>query len=119
MRSPLIKLAAINGAAAVALGAFGAHALKEMLATHGSTSTWQTASLYHLVHSPVLLIIALLPSTPKVTFLLFLSGIALFSGSLYLLSITQLKPLGIVTPIGGLLLIIAWLSLAMNRKSSP
>ncbi len=119
MRSPHLLIAALTGASAVALGAFGAHALKDTLTAHGTTATWQTASLYHLVHAPVLLLLALHPQIPKRTLNLFLFGIILFSGSLYLLCLTHIKPLGAVTPLGGILLILAWLDLLRMKSSAP
>jgi uncharacterized membrane protein YgdD (TMEM256/DUF423 family) len=117
MRTPHLLIAALTGASAVALGAFGAHALKDTLAAQGTTATWQTASLYHLVHAPVLLLLALRTPTPRRTMYLFLAGILLFSGSLYLLCLTKIKPLGAVTPIGGTLLILAWLDLLRTKGS--
>jgi uncharacterized membrane protein YgdD (TMEM256/DUF423 family) len=118
MRTPYLLISAVTGAFAVALGAFGAHALKDTLAAHGNTATWQTASLYHLVHAPVLLLLTLHASVPKRTLLLFLSGIILFSGSLYLLCLTHIKPLGAITPFGGVLLILAWVDLLRMKSSS-
>ena len=95
-------------------GAFGAHGLKGRLAAE-QLASWSTASQYHLLHSILLLALALfslqsgreirLPAT------LFLAGITLFSGSIYLLLLTDQKWLGPVTPLGGLLLIAGWLSL--------
>ena len=119
MRSPQLLIAALTGASAVALGAFGAHALKDTLAVHGTTATWQTASLYHLVHSPVLLHLALHYPTPKRTLILFLAGLILFSGSLYLLCLTHVKPLGAITPVGGILLIVAWIDLLRTKSKAP
>ena len=119
MRSPQLLIAALTGASAVALGAFGAHALKDTLAVHGTTATWQTASLYHLVHAPVLLLLALHNPTPKRTLILFLAGLILFSGSLYLLCLTHVKPLGAITPVGGILLIVAWSDLLRTKSKAP
>jgi uncharacterized membrane protein YgdD (TMEM256/DUF423 family) len=118
MRKPYLLIAALTGASAVALGAFGAHALKDTLAAHGATATWQTASLYHLVHAPVLLLLAFQTQPPNRTFDLFLGGIFLFSGSLYLLCLTHIKPLGAITPLGGVLLILAWLDLLRMKSST-
>lgn len=118
MRTPQLLIASLTGATAIALGAFGAHALKDTLAEQGTASTWQTASLYHLLHSPVLLILALQTSIRKRTFNLFAAGVAVFSGSLYVLCLSNIKSLGAVTPLGGVLLILAWLDL-LSPKIDP
>lgn len=124
MNSPIIlRIAGISGALAVAMGAFGAHALKSVLDS-SSLDNWKTASWYHFVHTLALLALAYLPLSPKrqrISMTLFLLGILCFSGSLYLLSTRTLHnlPVGLlgpVTPIGGLLLVTAWLSLAWPGK---
>lgn len=109
-----LRLSALAGALAVGLGAFGAHALEAFLDEHGRTATWNTAVLYHLVHSVVLALLALMEKWRPRTWGLVFAGIGLFSGSLYLLCLTQLTWLGAVTPVGGLLLIAGWLSLLMD-----
>jgi len=103
-------LAALSGGAAVLLGAFGAHALKGI--DPALLSTWATASHYHLIHSVALLYVSRLGSIGVLSTRLFTAGILLFSGSLYLLVLTRIKPLGAITPIGGLLLAAAWVSTA-------
>ena len=109
-----ISIAAICGALAVMAGAFGAHGLKGRL-TAEQLASWSTASQYHLLHSGVLLALALfaLQSGREIRLpgSLFLAGTALFSGSIYLLLLTEQKWLGPVTPLGGLLLIAGWVSL--------
>lgn len=109
-----LPISAGLGALAVVCGAFGAHALKSRL-TADQLSAWNTAVLYHLLHSVVILALALYAAhAAKPTTLpmwLFAAGIALFSGSIYLLVLTKQSWLGPVTPIGGLLLIAGWLSL--------
>jgi uncharacterized membrane protein YgdD (TMEM256/DUF423 family) len=102
-----IRIAALFGASGVALGAFGAHGLKALLAANQTLEVWHTASLYHLLHAVVLLWAA----GRSLAFRLFACGILVFSGSLYLLAVTGLKWLGAVTPLGGLLLIAGWLAL--------
>lgn len=105
------RIVAIIGASGVALGAFGAHALKSHLLASERLGTWETAVLYHLIHALLLALLAhRFPSRP-LPFWLCLAGIVLFSGSLYLLCLTDWSALGAVTPIGGALLIAAWLSL--------
>ena len=109
------RAAAVLGFLAVALGAFGAHALRATLGIHGTTAIWETAALYHLVHAAVLLAVAAgRPSSvwpPR----LFIAGVVIFSGSLYLLAITNVRWLGAITPLGGLCLLGGWLALALER----
>ncbi len=106
---------------AVALGAFGAHGLKDALTAEGK-QTYQTAVLYHLIHGLALLAVGWLsvlkPAEPLVKNAgwCFVLGIALFSGSLYLLSVTGIKKLGIITPFGGLAFLIGWLCLALAAR---
>lgn len=108
----------INALIAVMLGAFGAHALKSRLSAE-MMEIFQTAVQYHFYHALGLLavgIIALhLPESGwlKTSGWLMLAGIVIFSGSLYLLSITGIKWLGAITPIGGTAFIIAWILLAV------
>ncbi len=104
------------GALGVSAGAFGAHALKDILTETGNLSTWNTGVLYHLIHLPALLATALFWSTQ--TYVnpwlakacqCWLIGILLFSGSLYTLALGGPRWLGPVTPLGGLFLISGWL----------
>lgn len=105
--------AALLGATGVAMGAFGAHALADLLRDSGHTATWTTATRYHLVHSVALVALVLIrPSRFRRPALLWLTGTLLFSGSLYGLSLGGPGWLGPVTPLGGLLLILGWLALA-------
>lgn len=106
------------GAAGVGLGAFGAHALRASLEAHGMMAVWQTASQYHLLHSVVLLALSLSPAGPRLTRSFFAAGLLLFCGSLYLLALTQIRWLGAITPLGGSLLILGWLSLLWPCKAS-
>lgn len=109
--------AAILCAIAVMLGAFGAHALKSKLSLD-MLAVYQTAVQYHFIHALGLFAIAFvslhLGQSPLLTAssVLMVVGIIIFSGSLYILSITGIKWLGAITPIGGLSFIIAWLLLA-------
>jgi uncharacterized membrane protein YgdD (TMEM256/DUF423 family) len=115
-----IIVAACSGALAVIAGAFGAHGLRSR-ATAEQLSAWTTASQYHLLHSVVLLALALFAaSTAKpigTPASLLLAGVVLFSGSIYLLVLTEMRWLGPVTPLGGLLLIAGWLSLLLLLRS--
>ncbi|MCS7070845.1 MAG: DUF423 domain-containing protein [Anaerolinea sp.] len=107
------------GAAGVALGAFGAHGLSGFFETNpGAEATFRTAVQYHLIHAIALIGAAWaterFPSRPaRLAGWLFLVGILLFSGSLYLLSIFGLRFMGAVAPLGGAALIAGWLSLAL------
>lgn len=109
-----VQIAAVSGALAVVAGAFGAHGLKSRL-TPEQLDSWATAAQYHLVHSAVLLALGLFAAysgkSVKLPGSLFGVGMLLFSGSIYLLLLTKMRWLGPVTPIGGLLLILGWLSL--------
>jgi uncharacterized membrane protein YgdD (TMEM256/DUF423 family) len=110
-----ILVASIYGTTGVALGAFGAHALKARLAAE-QLASWQTAVQYHLIHSAALLALALFATHSgrqvQLPAWLFSLGIALFSGSIYLLVLTGQRWLGPLTPLGGLCLIAGWISLA-------
>ena len=98
---------------AVALGAFGAHLLKDTLSAHGMTDVWNKAVLYHFVHAIALLVLAALPGAGRLASALLASGIVIFSGSLYLLALTNIRWLGYLTPIGGLCFLAGWLTLAI------
>ena len=111
-------IGALLMALAVALGAFGAHALKGRLDAY-SADIYQKAVFYHFVHALGVLIVsalfragALTQSACTTVCALLVAGIALFSGSLYLLALTGTRTLGAVTPFGGVSFIAAWLWLA-------
>lgn len=105
------KVGAVSGAAAVALGAFGAHGLQKRVNDPKLLATWSTAASYHLVHSVALLVAS--SQRSRVPGALFAAGIGLFSGSLYLLVLTGERRLGAVTPLGGLCFIGGWLALLL------
>jgi len=105
-------------AVAVATGAFGAHGLRSKLDAY-SMSVYEKAVFYHFVHAIGILCIAILARTNAITSSganrtagLLLLGILIFSGSLYALSVTGIRILGAITPIGGVALIAGWLFLA-------
>jgi uncharacterized membrane protein YgdD (TMEM256/DUF423 family) len=123
LKKNLIIAAAISGALAVMLGAFGAHALKTIL-TAEQLQVFETGVRYHFYHTIALLLTGILYREYTNKFLvwagnLFITGIILFSGSLYVLSITGFKMLGMVTPVGGVCFIAAWVLLAAgcNKKN--
>ncbi len=103
-----LRLAAVSGFLVVALGAFGAHGLKVILQRHETLETWQTAVFYHALHTLVLLAVSAYPGISKGIVISFVCGIFLFSGSLYLLAVTNMRWLGAATPVGGLALLIGW-----------
>lgn len=111
-RRTAFLVAGLVGFLGVALGAFGAHALKEVLLQHHTRGIWNTAVLYHLVHVPVLLWLAGRKTVSALPTILFTFGIFFFSGSLYALALSDIRWLGAITPIGGLLLLAGWLWLA-------
>lgn len=118
--NPLVarRIAAVLGLLAVALGAFGAHGLKELLAQHGTTAIWEKAVFYHFIHAVMLFVLAERKVLPRLAWVCFLAGILIFSGSLYLLAVTGWGWLGAVTPLGGLSFLGGWLALAW-RTSQP
>ena len=122
MSKKLIVAGTLFGFLAVILGAFGAHALKEALDS-SSLESFHTAVRYQMYHALVLIVIGgtniWSESTKKWVFYLLVIGVILFSGSIYGLSTYEItsvnfKPIGFVTPIGGLLLILGWLILFIN-----
>ncbi|MBE0501086.1 MAG: DUF423 domain-containing protein [Desulfuromonadales bacterium] len=114
-----IILGSLNAFIGVGLGAFGAHGLKTKV-TSQMLAVWETAVQYHLIHALGLLLIAIFCQLIPDSFLLRTSGwllqigIVLFSGSLYLLVLTGTKPIGIITPIGGIAFLVGWLLLAVT-----
>ena len=114
-----IILGSLNAFVGVALGAFGAHGLKTKVAPEMLT-VWETAVQYHLVHALGLILVGILCQLMPAASLvrpagwLLLAGIILFSGSLYALVLTGTKPLGIITPIGGVAFLVGWLLLALG-----
>ena len=94
---------------AVALGAFGAHALRSMLESHGMLDVWNKAVLYHFLHAIALFALALFGTANRGAWWLLFAGIFLFSGSLYVMALTNLRWLGPIIPLGGLCFLAGWL----------
>jgi uncharacterized membrane protein YgdD (TMEM256/DUF423 family) len=117
-------LGSVNAALVVLLGAFGAHALKARLSVE-MLAVYQTGVHYHLFHALGLLAAGLAAmQIPDSGYLrwsgwLMLAGIVLFSGSLYLLSVSGLRWLGMITPFGGVAFIVAWMLFAAAIAKSP
>lgn len=113
-----LAIAAVFGGISVILGAFATHALKEKLSQR-ALEIWSTGTKYQMYHALALILVALLLSRlPSSTALVvagysFILGIVLFSGSLYALSLSGIKILGAVTPLGGVAFITGWLCLAI------
>lgn len=117
----LLVAAGISGALAVAFGAFGAHALAEAVAPE-RLDTWQTAASYHMAHALATGLAALASESGwKARWAggLFLLGIVLFCGSLYLLVLLDLPVLGAIAPLGGLAFIAGWAALALAAWWRP
>jgi len=108
-----VRLSGLVMVLGIALGAFGAHALRDQLSPEGR-QWFQTAVFYHLLHGVALLglgwLAVLKPGEPLVRQAgwAFLLGIILFSGSLYVMSLTEIKRLGIITPFGGAAFLVGW-----------
>ena len=113
-----IIIASLFAALAISFGAFGSHALKERLSAQ-SLEVYDIATRYLMFHALGVFLIALLGfQLPKesleIPVIMMIVGTSIFSGSLYLIAMLDFKKLGMVTPIGGLLLIVSWLLLAYN-----
>jgi uncharacterized membrane protein YgdD (TMEM256/DUF423 family) len=110
----IIQTSAIFGAIAVGIGAFGAHGLKDILAETGRLETFETAVKYHFYHSLAILMVGILsiikPDWKQLSTaaILMSIGILIFSGSLYVLSLTGITWLGAITPLGGVAFIAGW-----------
>ena len=114
MIQSLIAVGAINGGIAVAAGAFGAHGLRERISQH-SLEIYETAVRYQMFHALAMILCAVIATAgARTAGWLFQGGIVLFSGSLYLLALTETKWLGAITPIGGLSFLAGWAALAWS-----
>ena len=103
-----LRLAAVSGFLVVALSAFGAHGLKAVLMAHQTQEIWEKAVLYHAVHTVALLALASQSVVAMGAVISFIVGIILFSGSLYVLAVTNLRWLGAITPLGGVSFLVGW-----------
>ena len=129
MNKKIILVAALFGALAVILGAFGAHGLEGKV-SQAHIETWKTANQYHFYHTLALLFLSTFSraktASIRVSFIAFIIGLIFFSGSLYLLSVREIigfgNPaiLGPITPLGGVAFIVGWIALfiaAFKNKS--
>ncbi len=120
-----IKIGASLGFFAVAIGAFGAHGLKERMESLGTAAAYKTGVDYHMFHVTALLGLGLFLSTrasgpttaSTVAGWSFVIGILLFSGSLYALAITGIKVLGAITPLGGVAFLVGWIAFGLAASS--
>ncbi len=109
---------AISGAMAVLLGAFGAHLLKQMISPE-MLEVFKTGIQYQFYHTSALLMVGLLMNLNPTKSLkwsgyLFMSGILIFSGFLYLLALTGIKTLGMIVPIGGVMFVAGWICMLIH-----
>ena len=115
--SRYLVIAGLLGATGVAAGAFGAHALQASVSSE-RVDIWDTAAQYHLIHAAVILALALGSQTGdsrwRLPMMGFTAGVVLFSFSLYALVLTDLTRLAMITPVGGLILILSWLMVAIK-----
>lgn len=123
MNRLFVGIGAGSAAVAVALGAFGAHGLKDKVPA-SSLEIWQTAAHYHLVHAIALVAIGFGCAVLKSNLLrtagwFILAGQLIFGVSLYVLVLTDVKILGAITPLGGLAMIVGWVLVAVAAFKSP
>jgi uncharacterized membrane protein YgdD (TMEM256/DUF423 family) len=109
-----LRIAAVSGFLVVALGAFGAHGLKDMLVKQGTLDIWEKAVLYQMFHTLGLLVLAARPNVHAGAAVCFLVGMILFCGSLYGLALTNVRWLGAVTPLGGVGFLAGWVWLLLR-----
>lgn len=113
-----VAVGAVLMALGIIIGAFGAHSIQDLLVANDSGDIFATGSKYHLIHGLAIILLGLIADRFPHRFMnpagwLFLVGILLFSFSLYVLSITGIRMLGMITPFGGVSLIIAWSLIAI------
>lgn len=110
-----MRIAAIMGLLAVALGAFGAHSLRSTLArSPDGMAIWEKAVFYHFIHAVMLFVLALRKPLKRLSWFAFLIGIILFSGSLYLYAAGGTHWMVYLTPIGGVSFIVGWVCLIIS-----
>ena len=119
MHKIFLILGSVFGGLAVMIGAFGAHALQNLLETSGRTDTFETAVKYQFYHALALVLLGILMLNIKHNMLnyagySFVIGTIIFSGSLYILCLTGITKFGAITPIGGVFLILGWVFLLIG-----
>lgn len=124
MLRTFVLLGAVNGFLAVALGAFGAHGLRDRV-TPPLVAVWETGAQYHLAHALALVLVGLLSAQLRAAKIvgaagwLFAAGIVVFSGSLYALALSGVRALGAITPLGGICFLLGWALLALACARQP
>ena len=123
MNKKILLAGSIFGLLTVVIGAFGAHALEEVLLQNGRVDTFETAVKYQGLHALALVLLGILSERLDATLIQYAAismviGILIFSGSLYILSITNIGFLGAITPIGGLGMIVGWILLIIGINKS-
>ena len=119
MAKVFLVIGSILGGTGVMIGAFGAHALKNLLESSGRLETFETAVKYQFYHALALILIGILMANHQHNYYqysgyTFIAGTLIFSGSLYILCLTGITKFGMITPIGGLLMILGWLFLLLG-----
>lgn len=114
--SASFRIAAVLGLLGVALGAFGAHALKPTLAAFGTADIWETGVIYQLVHAVALLVLAAVGRADRWLTALWAAGVVIFSGTLYIYATTGFKGFALVTPLGGLAFLAGWALLIVRGR---
>lgn len=117
----VIRTASVFGLLAIVIGTFGTHSLENILVENNRVETFETALQYHFHHTLALLFISVLFQYKSNSYLkwvvyLFVIGIVIFSGSLYVLALTNITLLGAITPFGGLSFIAGWIVLFLSAK---
>lgn len=123
MNKKILLAGSVFGLLTVVIGAFGAHALEEILLQNGRVDTFETAVKYQGIHALALVLLGILSeklnnSLIRYAAILMVIGILIFSGSLYILSITNIGFLGAITPIGGIASIAGWILLIIGIYKS-
>jgi uncharacterized membrane protein YgdD (TMEM256/DUF423 family) len=119
-----LRVGAISGFLAVAMGAFGAHGLKERLEELGMSQNYETAARYQMYHALAMVAVGLVATSRQgralaVAGWTFLIGTVLFSGSLYALALSGQKWLGAITPFGGVGFLLGWVAFALASPGPP
>ena len=109
------RIGAALVAAGISLGAFGAHGLRGKIPPE-LLKAFETGVLYHVLHAFAIMLLGIVRPGSARALRLMLLGVILFSGSLYLLAVTGVRAFGMITPLGGLAFIAAWIVLALDRK---
>jgi uncharacterized membrane protein YgdD (TMEM256/DUF423 family) len=118
--STALRVAACLGFLAVALGACGAHGpLKDLLDRNQTAPIWEKAVFYQFIHTVMMFVLAGRTPLRSGPWYSFLAGIVLFSGSLYVLALTNVRWLGAITPLGGIAFLAGWLWLALVPATRP